>query len=185
MLRVAAFDLETTDLCANRGILLAAVIHEQGTDPEIYRGDKYNKQWATKRSDDSALVTAVAKRLAECDVLIAHNGVRFDMPFLQTRLIANGLPVFPQRKLVDTWLIARNKLRLASYSLKSLTDLLHLDEKKTELYMSVWIKAMLDGDVEALDYIVEHCVRDVECLWKVFDALKDYSSVVNNKGSYW
>lgn len=185
MLRVACFDLETSDLCANRGILLAAVVHEQGMPPEIFRGDKYNPHWKTKRSDDKALVEAVAHRLAQCDVLIAHNGKYFDMPFLQTRLIAHGLPVFPQRKLVDTWLIAKNKLRLASYSLKALTDLLHLEERKTELYMSVWTKAVLDGDVESLDYIVEHCEKDVACLWKVFDVLKDYSSVLNDKGSYW
>ncbi len=185
MVRVACFDLETTDLAADRGVMLAAVIHEQGMQPEVYRQDKFNKNWDRSRYDDKALCSAVAHRLAECDVLISYNGIKFDLPFLQTRLLAHNLPVFPPRKHVDCFRLAVNKLRLSRYSLKALTDLFQLEERKTELWLTTWARAMLAGDRAAMDEIVEHCEKDVACLWEVFGRLKDYSTVLNDRGSYW
>ena len=47
----------------------------------------------------------------------------------------------------------------------------------------LWLKATLDGRTEALDYIVDHCVRDVLVLEKVVGLLKGYSTRFNTCGS--
>ena len=54
---------------------------------------------------------------------------------------------------------------------------------KTEVKGHLWLAAALDGDSGALDYIVDHCVRDVLVLEKVVGVLKGYSTQFNAWGS--
>lgn len=184
MLTAATFDLETTSLNADFGIVLCGVIlpHDSRAKPIVFRGDKSNPKWATKRSDDSKLVAEIADELAKYDVLIAHNGQRFDLPFLRTRLAKWHLPPMPKKKLIDPVLIARNQLKMSWNSLEKLADMMGCNAK-TEVSGDLWIRAALDGDKKAMDYIVDHCVADVVMLSNVFDKLKSYVSGINTYGS--
>src|SRR5262249_51982400 len=107
MLTVAAFDLETSSLNGDYGILGVAVIQPAGEEipPIVLRGDELNKKWATRRSDDRAIVKEVSEELQSYDILIAHNGAAgrsgFDIPFLQARLARWSLPPFPRKKIID------------------------------------------------------------------------------------
>ncbi len=48
---------------------------------------------------------------------------------------------------------------------------------------NAWLRAALDGDRKAMDYIVEHCVEDVMTLERIVDAVKTYSTAFNSRGS--
>ena len=185
LIHAACFDLECSHLCANFGIILCAVVKPASGEVKIIRGDALNKNWSTKRSDDSAVCKAIAKELVQYDILAAHNGSNFDLPFLRSRLAAHGLPAFPVKKLIDPLQLARNHFRLSSNSLASLGDFLPLKTQKTPVSGRVWMRAALDGDRRAMDEIVEHCVKDVELLEEVAMCLKQYSTVFNPRGSGW
>jgi uncharacterized protein YprB with RNaseH-like and TPR domain len=183
MITSCCFDLETSSLNANFGIVLCGVI--KGSDrkkPYVFRGDDFSAWKEGRRSDDASLVGTIVTCLNQYDVLVAHNGARFDVAFLRTRMANWGLGAFPNKKLVDPVLIARNKLRMSSNSLASLASLIGAGEK-TVVDGKMWLRASLDGDKEAMDYIVKHCVIDVQILEKVADAVKAYSSVFNSYGS--
>ena len=183
MISSCCFDLETSSLNANFGIVLCAVV--KGSDrkkPCIFRGDDYSGWKDGKRSNDSALIQDIAGCLDKYDVLVAHNGAKFDVAFLRTRMAKWGLGAFPNKKLVDPVMVARNKLRMSSNSLAALASLIGAGEK-TIVDGDMWLRASLDGDKEAMDYIVKHCVVDVEILDKVADAVKPYCSVFNSYGS--
>ena len=182
MISTCCFDLETSSLNANFGIVLCAVL--RGSDkkrPIVLRGDTY-EAWASNRSNDSDLVGSIADALSCYDVLVAHNGARFDIPFLRTRMARWGLPAFPNKKVVDPVQLARNKLRMSSNSLAALASLIQAGEK-TVVDANMWLEASLDGNKQAMDYIVKHCIRDVEILEKVADAVKPYCSAFNTYGS--
>ena len=183
MISSCCFDLETSSLNANFGIVLCAVV--KGSDrkkPYVFRADSYPGWAEGRRSDDSGLVTDIVHKLDEYDVLVAHNGARFDVAFLRTRMARWGQGPFPNKKLVDPVLVARNKLRMSSNSLASLASLIGAGEK-TVVDGDMWLRASLDGDKGAMDYIVKHCVVDVEILDKVADSVKPYCSVFNTYGS--
>lgn len=188
MLSVCAFDLETSSLNADYGVLLVGVVHPAGAaEPLVFRGDKLNKNWKAKRSDDKAVVKAVAECLASHDVLIAHNGSTgrgFDIPFLQARLARWGLPPIPRRKMIDPVQIARNQFRLSSNSLESISSHLGLPPKM-KLAPSVWLEAFLDGDKAAMDTIVARCTSDVAILIEIFKAIKAYVATIDHRGSSW
>lgn len=176
------FDLETTNLSADFGVILCGVVKPAHADPITFRADELNRRWRSCRSDDSAVVTAIVEELAKYDIWCAHNGARFDVPFLRTRLLRHGLDPLPTKKLIDPVQLARNKLRMSFNSLASVANHLGVNSK-TEVRPDQWLAAALDGSREAMNYIVEHCVQDVYVLEKVVGALKTYSTAFNSWGS--
>jgi uncharacterized protein YprB with RNaseH-like and TPR domain len=180
-----AFDLETSDLSANFGVILCAVIQPDKGPKIVLRSDQLCPTWKTKRSDDSEIVRRIARELCQYDILIAHYGAGFDIPFLRTRLAHHDLPPFPNKKLIDPFQIARNKFRMKSNSLAALCDALGVETEKTPVLGQTWVKAFLDGDIQSMNYIVEHCVHDVAMLAELVGKLKAYSSVFNDRGSGW
>lgn len=175
------FDLECSSLNADFGILLCAVVKPADGEPMIFRADDH-RSWRRGRSCDKALVRAVVDCLESFDVWIAHNGQRFDVPWLRTRLLKWNLPPLANRKLIDPVLLARNKLKMSFNSLGQLASLLGCNSK-TDVEPDIWLKASLEGCKTSLDYIVEHCVQDVLVLEEVVTRLKHYSTNLNSYGS--
>ena len=182
MIGSACFDLECSSLQADFGIILAAVVKTPFKKPKIFRADKLNPKWSKTRSDDSKIVKAVADELSKYDILVAHNGVDFDLPFLRTRLLVHDLPPLPDFKIVDPVKIARKSLRLGYNSLERIASLLGVNQKKN-VDGQVWLRAILDGDKNAMDQITDKCVSDVLMLESIIDHLKPYTSFFNSWGS--
>lgn len=183
--RSAIYDLETTDLNAQIGRLLCGVILL--FDPlelYVFRADQYEAWNKGKRSDDREICGDILSVLEMADIHFAHNGRWFDAPFLSTRGITHEFkPVTPQ-KLVDPCQIARQKFRLASNSLDSVADHLKIPVKKTPFESNVWATAFLDGDKDAMDYIVDHCVRDVYVLAHVARRISPWVKQIDMIGSF-
>lgn len=182
MIQVACFDLETTSLNADFGIILCGVIKPAGGDPLVFRADELNKGWDKKRSDDSAVVSAIVSELSRHDILIAHNGLNYDLPFLRTRMAKHGMPPLRSFKLVDPVQVARRALRMSGNSLERIADFLGCNSK-TSVDGSLWLQAALDGDRKAMDAICHHCEQDVLMLEKIVDMVKHYAPTFNSKGS--
>jgi len=76
----------------------------------------------------------------------------------------------PRKPHVDTWHIARYKLKLHSNRLQSITEHLGFQDK-TPIKSREWIRAM-SGDVRAIQYVIDHCEQDVIVLEHVYHKLK-------------
>jgi len=163
--------------------VLCGVIKPTDGEPMVFRGDELNRKWKTKRSDDSAVVKAIIEELGRWDLLAAHNGLKFDLPFLRTRAARWDLPPFSSPKLIDPVLIARRNLKMSYNGLERLADFLGCNTK-TPVEGAKWMRASLDGDTEAMDEIVAHCVQDVLMLEKIVQAVKGYCRCFDNKGSW-
>jgi uncharacterized protein YprB with RNaseH-like and TPR domain len=184
-LRVAVFDIETTGLNASFGRVLCAAIQFYGPDSlEGFRADQYKEWKEGKRADDKELVADILASLEKADVVIAHNGVNFDMAFLRTRALIHGLPPVHPKKIVDPVLIARKVFRFHSNSLDSIAAMIGTDFMKTPVAPQYWIKALADGDKESLDYIMEHCIKDVYVLEEVARKIMPYARQIDAIGSW-
>lgn len=182
-MKVGLFDIETTDLSANYGVVLCAVVKEYGREEVVtIRGDDH-RNWKVKRSDDRYVVLRLHDELQKYDVLVAHNGGGFDLPFLNTRLVVHGVSPLPQKMLIDPCRLARWKLRLNSNRLDQLISTFGFDNLKTPVDSGVWLRASLDGDRAAMDFIVDHCVRDVRMLEQVYDKIRPFVVKIDHRGS--
>lgn len=174
--KIASWDLECSGLNANGAFIICCSVvdvNTPGMPVKTFRIDKY-KGYRKDTGNDEALVTELVKYLNEYDLWVTFYGARFDLPFLTTRIVhwnAQGasIPLPSNVPHVDLWRTARNKLKLHSNRLASVTQLLgHGD--KTPLDLPVWIRAA-GGHKPSLNYIVEHCEVDAKILAECYVTL--------------
>ena len=101
---IATFDLETSNLEGAWGrLLVASSIKPYNSDKITTLKQKRN----SKRSDDYQVVKETIAELSKYSIWIAHNGTRFDIPFLNARALAHNLPLIPRsQKVVDPCTVA-------------------------------------------------------------------------------
>lgn len=174
--KIASWDLECSGLNANGAFIICCSVvdvNKPGMPVKTFRIDKY-KGYRKDPGNDKALVTELVNYLNEYDLWVTFYGARFDLPFLTTRIVhwnAQGasIPLPSNVPHVDLWRTARNKLKLHSNRLASVTQLLgHGD--KTPIDLPVWIRAA-GGHKPSLDYIVEHCEVDARILAECYVTL--------------
>ena len=180
-MKTATFDIETSNLNANFGIVLCAVIKPwEGEKLTVLRIDEIE---GDIRSDDSKVVEAIITELNKYTILIAHNGIKFDRTFLNTRATKWGLPLLnPRGNMIDPVILARKYLRMSYNGLDTIAQYLLTEHQKTPVMGHLWLKAVIDRDAEAMQEIVQHCVEDVLVLEEVMMKLVPYVSKINEWG---
>lgn len=135
------------------------------------------------RENDKALVQKLWKVLDEADIVIAHNGDRFDIKKANARFVFHGLTPPSPYKSIDTLKIARSKFRFDSNRLDSLGGYLRLGRKKVHTGFALWKKCM-DGDLPSWATMKSYCARDVKLLYDVFHRLRPWATNLPNLNLY-
>lgn len=166
------WDLETTDLRANIGRLLCASSVDQFGRLTTFRADRYQTR---SRIDDSRLAVAIRDHLETADVWVTWNGKRFDVGFLNARLMKAGeRPLRKDIKHIDLMYFAGESFtRIGSRRLDNVAKFFALPEQKTPLDTDIWANASA-GDIPSLDRVVEHCEADVYVTRSAFARLKPH-----------
>lgn len=167
--KIAIFDIETSDLAANHGHILAAVVKYVGEKPRVWDLHKTPGYGSTPRSlyNDRELVVSLRDALEEADVMVAHYGKKFDVPFIQSRLIEHNERPMAAPALIDTWRVARTQLRLHRNSLAVVGDALRCKNQKPQVSYETFRLAGL-GDKPAQKIVVDRCLGDVELLEEIY-----------------
>ena len=175
-LRVGYLDIECSNLNADMGLMLSWFIKVKGQN--TYYSSIITKKELFDQTFDHRVVTDLLKALQHFDVLWTHWGKtrRFDIPYIISRAYKNNLekmlPQYMEKFVMDTWDIAKNKLRLHSNRLDSIGSLLNIKNiKKTPLNTDIWVKAMY-GCTKSLEYIYVHNKRDVQLLERIHTKLE-------------
>lgn len=180
-------DIETTDLNASCGVVLCGCYMSSRNSGEVVtlrNDDIARAQWKRGiRGDDRELVKTLNAVIRDHDVVVAHYGKFFDLPFLRTRALIHGLAPLHEMKVIDPWAVARRHFRFGRNRLDTISKALKSKHRKTPLDMEVWASAKLNGDRESMDLIVEHCVEDVHVLWEVLQAVKPFVRQLDDRGS--
>jgi uncharacterized protein YprB with RNaseH-like and TPR domain len=169
--RILAFDIEASNLAADFGIVLCVGFKEVGKgEAEVLNILDYSKGDLIEA--ERKLLKNVTKRLLDSEIWLTHFGTWYDIPFLNTRLLYHRLPIIPpSHPHVDTWKISKNRLKLRNNRLITISEFLGTKEEKNSIKPEQWIRA-LGGHRASMDYIVEHCRRDVEVLEEAYMLLR-------------
>lgn len=116
--------------------------------------------------DDKALVSELWELLESADVVVAHNGDKFDIPYARGRFVINGL--LPTKKLhsYDTRLVARRNFGYTSNKLDDIARLLGLGTK-IPIHYEVW-DGCERGDMKHWNTMKRYNAHDVRLLEKVY-----------------
>jgi len=175
----AFFDLETTNLKANFGRILCASVADMFGNVRTFRIDE--APWKReRRRDDIALAVGLRDYLEQFDVLVGWYSKMFDIPYLNTRLlIGNERPLRSDMMHFDPiWKAKKGSMALHSARLDAVAKTFRLEVQKTGLDPEIWNDAA-DGQREAMDYVVEHCEKDVLVLRQAFHILKPLAKIIH------
>jgi len=137
----------------------------------------YDQSRKRNIEDDRTLMRKLHRLLDAADVVVAHNGKKFDVRKIKARFILNGFPPPSPFKVVDTMLEARKEFAFTSNRLVALTDSLCPEEKKDEHSefpgFSLWAEC-LKGNPEAWRAMKAYNMQDVRALEALYLKLRPW-----------
>jgi uncharacterized protein YprB with RNaseH-like and TPR domain len=183
-MKIGIFDLETSGLYANFGIILCCSSKPyEHSGVTTIRADDF-PAWKTDRTNQLLLTTRIVNELRKYDILVAHNGQYFDKAWINTLSMKYDFDAdIRWKKFIDPVLIARRHLRMGRNSLDQLLDYFEVPNKKSHVSGRMWMAASLNGDRKAMDEIVRHCEADVKALEGVYNKVRKLVERIDNRGS--
>jgi hypothetical protein len=130
------------------------------------------KRFAKDIHDDYHVCQKLHDVLNEADVIVAHNGDKFDIRFVEARMIINGFSPLPPIVKLDTMKIAKKRFLFNSNKLDYLGKVLGVGRKKPTS-SGLWMR-VLKGDEKAIKAMVAYNKGDVQLLERVFLKLRPY-----------
>lgn len=140
-------------------------------DDEIITGVLNKKELL--RKDDKRIIKKVWELFNQADMVIAHNGDRFDIAKLNARFLKHNMGLPSPYKSIDTLKIARREFRLTSNKLDYICQFLGIKGKLDTGGFELW-KDCINGSMEALNKMDIYCQNDVIILEKMYLKLRPY-----------
>ena len=143
-----------------------------------------------KRHNERKMLLDFITVMNMTDELVTHNGDKFDIVWIRTRCLVNGVPMMPDYTSIDTYKEAKHRFNFMSNKLSHIAKVCGLGEKldtggaklwkqvlmgETELEnKDFWKRLLLGNNPAALRHMVDYCKQDVRLLEKVWDKMNPY-----------
>lgn len=136
--------------------------------------------YGTSKSDKQ-LVKDLWNLFDEADVIVAHNGDKFDIRKANARFLLHGLPPPSPYRTIDTLKIARSRFALNSNRLNDIAEALGIGMKESTGGAQLWRDCMA-GKPEAWKCMKKYNRHDVVLLEKVYEAMRPWMKSHPNMG---
>jgi len=123
--------------------------------------------------DDKNIMSTLWKLMDEADILVAHNGDKFDIPLVNARFLKHGFDQPSPYKAIDTLKIARKQFRFESNQLKSIGRYLGEGEKLETGGFGLWRDCM-NGVPEAWEKMLAYNCEDTCLLERIYMRLRPW-----------
>jgi DNA polymerase elongation subunit (family B) len=143
----------------------------------------FKTRWKRNINDDFDVCKAAFEILSNADVVVTHNGKRFDWKFMQTRLLYHGFPPLPNIIHIDTCSEAKKHLFMYNNRLNTIGKFLTSEQKLENGGWGLWVKVS-ERNPKAMAVMTKYCMQDVRLLEKVFKKLKPVIRGLPNANLY-
>lgn len=162
------------------GYILSFSIKAAGRKGVKTRGlPDYATAWKNNKQDDSAILVDLWQELSKADIIVAHNGDKFDLPTINTRFLSLGLRPPTPYQTVDTLKIARNKFQFKSNKLDDLCRDLGIGRKLPHTGAHLWFSCM-QGETAAWSLMKRYNRHDVLLLEELYYRFLPWSTTHPN-----
>lgn len=148
-------------------------------DYRLYKKDPHN---------DLMILRDLHALISSADIVVGHNGDRFDVRIANSRFIQQGLEPYSKIDSEDTLKQARGRFKFTSNKLTDLAKYAGLGTKKETGGIKLWVDCS-NGDMKAWKRMKGYCRHDVKLLVGVynwFDKWVDHKYNLNVwNGSSW
>lgn len=183
--KVLLFDVETAPMKAfvwarwNQNINLEATISEWymlcWSAKWLYSNDVISYRLTSDEAlneDDSRIVKELWKLINEADIVVAYNGKKADVKWMNSRFIVHELAPPKPYFMVDPCEVARKSFGFSSNKLDALAGYFNIPHKM-ETSFQLW-KDCVAGNEEALEYMSTYCGQDVKLLEDVYIIMRPW-----------
>ena len=155
-------DIEASNLKADFGTVVVVSVKPYGKRPVTF---------TAAPGRDKALLKKVAAELAKYQCWVTFYGKLFDVPFLNSRLLVNGLPPLEKKHHADLYWVIKSRTALSRRNQAHLLSWLGTPESKMSVSPSVW--ANMPADTTAsLATLRQRCESDVTGLEAMYNRCK-------------
>lgn len=117
--------------------------------------------------DEGRILDTLWELLDEADIIVAHNGDRFDVPRINAKFLEYGMKPYSPIKTVDTLKSLRASFKLTSNRLDYAARFLGSEGKLATGGMQLWIDC-INGSKKAWTTMVDYNIQDVIILEEVY-----------------
>lgn len=160
---IAFVDIESANLKADFGTAVVVSVRPIGGPPTTF---------VARPGRDKALLKAVSIEVAKYPVWVTFYGRRFDIPFLNSRLLRHGLPPLPKYHHIDLWQVIKGATAISRRNQAHLLEWLEAPVHKMSVSPNVWAEAIHADPVNGLQTLKERCESDVEGLEGLYHKVK-------------
>lgn len=164
-----------------QGYMLSASMKILGDKKIYWYGLPSFKGYKNGNDNEKKLLEKIVEFRNKCDVLVAHNGDRFDFPTLNARLIYHGMNPIEPKKTIDTLKICRNRFKFLSNKLDDIANFLGVGRKTPHTGKHLWIGCM-NGNKKDWKVMEEYNNQDINLLEKVYLKLRPFITNHPNVG---
>ena len=129
-------------------------------------------RFADDPTDDAYVVKKLHDMISDADIIVHHNGDKFDWKKFNARVIYHGLPPLHPVQMIDTLKLARRHFAFTSNRLDYLGRYLGLGQK-IDTAKGLWEGARL-GNKKAIKDMVKYNKQDVLLLRDIYERLKPH-----------
>lgn len=173
---IGYLDIETDGFYADFGNMLCWCIYDKKNKnilSDVITEEDIDED---KVNPDKRIVQSLLDAMKNFKIIVGYNSKFFDVPFVRTRAAANGLsfPNYGSMYHMDLYYVIKSKFRLSKNSLERACELYGI-KGKNHINREIWRLARY-GNEKALEYVLDHCKRDVVILSKLHDKIIGYSA---------
>ena len=136
----------------------------------------------SRERDDTRIVNKLWYLFDQADIIIAHNGLGFDIPMVNTRFLFHRLNRPSPYKVIDTLKVAQKGFSVTFNSLNYLSKFLGLGQKD-DTDFQLWIDCMA-GNKKELKRMQQYNNQDVGLLEDVYYELRGWIRSHPNLNKY-
>ncbi len=125
------------------------------------------------KTNDRALLVDLLGLMNDADIIIAHNGDRFDIRKINARILVHNLGIPSPYKTVDTLKVARKYFMFDSNRLDEVSRYLGVGGKLPHLGIKMW-KDCMAGDMKMWKMMKEYNKQDIVLLENLYHRVRGW-----------
>lgn len=159
---LAFVDIECANLNADFGTIVVVSIKPYKEAPVTFKA---------RPGRDKKLLKSVTEVMEEYPLWCTFYGKLFDIPFINSRLLVNGMPPLPKHHHIDMYWVVKSRTRLSRRNQGHILSWLETPEDKMSVSSNVWARLASDYE-ENIQTLVKRCESDVIGLEAMYERVK-------------
>lgn len=141
----------------------------------------HSLDWGIRKQDSAKMIEEFTKVIESADVVIGHNGDRFDMKHINTQRLLHGQKPIAWPTSEDTLKMFRKHFNFPSNRLDFLSKTL-IGAGKDPMQFQDWIDIVEKKDPKAMAKMIKYCKKDVRRLEQVYQLAKPFFQPKAHRG---